>query len=269
MRPDGRPLALARPISFALGVVTTANASALVKQGASTALAGIKCEVMAPTDDAPREGAATVTVELAPMCSASTRPGRPSEAAAVLTAQLNSLLATPGVLDREQLCIDPGKAAWAVYIDIYVLDDDGSLHDVCLAALTSALSTLRLPGVAVDAAGNVQPAAEAAADAEPSASRGSGQELAVRVGRAPVSLTCAIHPRGQLIVDPTAEEERLAGAVVTTTVDEAGLVLGMMKAGGSVSAAPEQLRQCYGATVARSRELGAAMNRALQERSQR
>ena len=43
----------------------------------------------------------------------------------MLTEQLTSLLDSAAVLDRRQLCIDPGKAAWAVYLDIYVLDAGG------------------------------------------------------------------------------------------------------------------------------------------------
>jgi exosome complex component RRP43 len=240
-------------------VVTTADASALVKVGASTALAGIKCEVMAPPDDRPGEGAATVTVELAPLCGPSARPGRPSEPAAVLTAQLAALLATPGVLDLGQLCIDPGKAAWAVYLDIVVLDDDGALHDVCAAAAVAALSTLRLPAVSVDAAGNVQPAEGAGAAAAEPAAGAPRAAFSLRLGRAPASLTCALHPGGQLIVDPTAEEEALAGAVVVTTVDADGAVLGMSKPGGSVAASPAQLRQCYEAAAARGRQVAAAL----------
>ena len=65
---------------------------------------------------------------MAPLCSADVRPGRPCEAAQVLTAQLTALLEGAGgaaVLDRRQLCIDPGKAAWAVYVDVSVLDAGG------------------------------------------------------------------------------------------------------------------------------------------------
>ena len=66
-------------------------------------------------------------VEMAPLCSADARPGRPSEAAAVLTQQLTSLLDAGGVVDGRQLCIDPGRVAWAVYVDVYVLDAGGGL----------------------------------------------------------------------------------------------------------------------------------------------
>lgn len=57
---------------------------------------------------------------------------------------MGEALALAGLLDPKQLCIDPGRAAWAVYVDIYVLDADGSLHDACLLAMLAALSALRL-----------------------------------------------------------------------------------------------------------------------------
>lgn len=48
--------ALCRPTSIGLGVVSTADASALVKVGSTAALAGIKCEVMPASADTPEEG---------------------------------------------------------------------------------------------------------------------------------------------------------------------------------------------------------------------
>ena len=48
LRPDGRPLARARPTTIALGAVSTADSSALVKIGSTTVMAGIKLEARAP-----------------------------------------------------------------------------------------------------------------------------------------------------------------------------------------------------------------------------
>ena len=47
LRPDGRPLSQARPTTIALGAVTTADSSALVKIGNTTVMAGVKLEVRA------------------------------------------------------------------------------------------------------------------------------------------------------------------------------------------------------------------------------
>lgn len=62
VRPDGRPLALARATSIGLGVVHTADASALVKVGSTTVLAGAKCEVMPASADEPDRGRLAVQV---------------------------------------------------------------------------------------------------------------------------------------------------------------------------------------------------------------
>eukprot|EP00887_Chlorella_sp_A99_P002376 scaffold10.g2376.t1 len=275
VRPDGRPLGAARPTSIRLGVVSTADASALVKAsgvhvGSTTALAGIKCEVMPAAEDAPDQGRLSLQVELAPLCSAETRPGRPAEAAAALTERLGELLAPPGgggggdaAVDLRQLCIDPGKAAWHAYLDIYVLDNGewgvrtvecitgdgrheglaaaqaerpgkraqgeiwhGALHDACLLAAVAALSSLRLQAVSVNDAGRVQPPT-----AEDAAAAATAPPLVLLRCR-PVSLTCGLY-QSRLLVDPTAEEQQLLDGSVVVTVDEAGELLSMLRLGSS------------------------------------
>lgn len=62
VRPDGRPLALPRATSIGLGVVTTADSSALVKIGSTSVLAGAKCEVMPASADEPDKGRLAVQV---------------------------------------------------------------------------------------------------------------------------------------------------------------------------------------------------------------
>lgn len=44
-RPDGRSLIQTRPASVSLGVITSADSSALIKVGNTTVIAGIKLEV--------------------------------------------------------------------------------------------------------------------------------------------------------------------------------------------------------------------------------
>lgn len=55
-------LCVCRATSIGLGVVSTADASALVKIGSTTVLAGVKCEVMPAVADAPDEGRLTLQV---------------------------------------------------------------------------------------------------------------------------------------------------------------------------------------------------------------
>lgn len=47
LRPNGRPLGRARPTTIALGAISTADSSALVKIGNTTVMAGVKLEVWA------------------------------------------------------------------------------------------------------------------------------------------------------------------------------------------------------------------------------
>ncbi|KAI7841051.1 hypothetical protein COHA_005279 [Chlorella ohadii] len=260
LRPDGRPLAAARPTSIGLGAVSTADASALVKVGSTTALAGVKCEVVPALPEAPDAGRLAVQVEMAPLCSATARPGRPSEAAQVLTEQLGALLSS--VVDARQLCIDAGKAAWAVYVDIYVLDADGSLHDACLLAALAALSSLRLRAVSIDESGRVQTGAAAQQQQQGEQLAGQ-QERQLALSCLPVSSTCGLY-RGRLLADPTAEEEPLLEAQVTAVLDESGAVLGF-SAGGTAAVSQAVVVQCLEAAKMRGKEVRAMLQQALQQ----
>lgn len=62
LRPDGRLLLQERALSITLGVVGTADSSALVRIGKTSALAGIKLEVAHPDDERPGEGILAVQV---------------------------------------------------------------------------------------------------------------------------------------------------------------------------------------------------------------
>lgn len=270
VRPDGRPLGLPRPISVSLGAVTTADASALVKIGASTALAGIKCEVVSADGSRPGdEGTLSIEVEMPPLCSAECRPGRPSERAAVVAEQLSTLIlgrtnkpssapgaglsatlktnGEAGIIDLRQFCIDTARASWAVYVDVYVLDDDGALLDTCLMATIAALRGLRLPRVKLDEAGNVVASDDASNNSHDL--RGNSGGL-VSLRSFPVALTCALHG-DKFLVDPTVEEERLVDSVISMAVNDAGDIVYVSKPGGKAAMTPDRLRLVHEATKAR------------------
>ena len=135
-----------------------------------------------------------------------------------------TLLESSAFVDLQQLCIDPGRAAWAVYVDIYVLDADGSLHDVCLLAMAAALSTLTLQPAVVDEAGNVvRP--EQVNGSSNGATQQAQQRQRLQLGPLPVSLTCGLYG-DKVIVDLTADEEKRVDSSVVTTVDATGDILG-------------------------------------------
>jgi exosome complex component RRP43 len=63
-----------------LGVVSSAQGSALAKIGRTAMLAGVKAEICTPERTRPAAGLLNVTVELTPLCSATSRPGRHAHA---------------------------------------------------------------------------------------------------------------------------------------------------------------------------------------------
>ena len=59
-----------------------------------------------------------------------------------------------GALEAKQLQLKEGQA-WKLFLDIYVLDADGCVFDVCLLAAVAALLALKLPSAEIDKEGKV------------------------------------------------------------------------------------------------------------------
>ncbi|KAK1548796.1 hypothetical protein Q3G72_014173 [Acer saccharum] len=72
-----------------------ADGSALAKIGSTTMLAAIKMEVMTPSLESPDDGGIAIDFHMPPICSPIVRPGRPAEAAPVLSKQLSRKLCSP------------------------------------------------------------------------------------------------------------------------------------------------------------------------------
>jgi exosome complex component RRP43 len=233
LRPDGRALGVARPVSVGPGAVSSADGSALVRVGATAVLAGCRCEVAVPDEDAPDRGRLVVTAELTPLASGDWRPGRGAapEAHALAARLLELLLAPGGALDARQLVIAPGAAVWVLYLDVYVLNAAGALLDAALLAAVAALRDCRLPAVHLTAEGNVERGADPDGEEGDDGSGGAaameadGRGRPLALSAAPSCLTCGLY-RGHVVVDPDHEEEALMGARVSVVVDGAGGLMG-------------------------------------------
>ncbi|PNW77535.1 hypothetical protein CHLRE_10g440900v5 [Chlamydomonas reinhardtii] len=298
VRPDGRPIGRARAVTIGAGTITTADGSALVKVGRTTVLAGVRLEIMRPDETAPAAGALVLSVEMAPFSSADYRPGRAPDHVSAVVEKLSSALlgsgaassagaaagaAGPagggGAVQLGSLCIAEGKAAWRALLDVYVLDADGCVLDAALLAAVAALRDTRIPAVRNTREGHYYAArgASATAAAEEGKEQGSGgrkggkageaglvegSPTAVGLGRLPLALTCCLYGK-HVLVDPTADEERLAGCGVTVVVDGAGQLQGLYKAGGRVLADTATLVRCTEAARLRHRELSALLDASL------
>ncbi|KAL7169010.1 hypothetical protein ACSBR2_034102 [Camellia fascicularis] len=128
IRPDARKLGKARDtIQHLLLVraVASTDGSALAKIGCTTMLAAIKMEVMTPTTESPDEGCIVIDFHMPPICSPFVRPGRPTDAAPVMSKQLFDTILSSGMINCKELSLVSGKAAWMAYLmafDIVVAD---------------------------------------------------------------------------------------------------------------------------------------------------
>ncbi|MEM4535582.1 MAG: exosome complex protein Rrp42 [Desulfurococcaceae archaeon] len=215
-RVDGRGLLDYRPISVILNPIEKSEGSALVKLGKTQIIAGVKLDIGAPYPDRPNEGVLQVHAEFVPLASPSFEPGPPDENAIELARVIDRSLREPRVLDLEKLIIEPGKLAWVVFNDIYLVDHAGNAIDAGMLASVLALATAKMPrllkleqGYKIDK---------------------SNRENPLPVRNIVVSVTMGII--GDIVfVDPSLEEEYVAESVITIAMDEEGRICGIQKRG--------------------------------------
>ncbi|KAG2687126.1 hypothetical protein I3760_09G037600 [Carya illinoinensis] len=239
IRPDGRPLGRARDTTIALGAVTSADGSALAKIGSTTMLAAVKMEVMTPSMESPDEGCIAIDFHMPPICSPIVRPGRPAEAAPVVSKQLSDTISS-------------GKAAWMAYLDIYCLDADGALFDAALLSAVAALFHLQIPAVSLNDDGKIVVSEEDGGKLEKEPVNKEKRKLTLR--SIPFSLTCILH-KNYILADPTSEEEAIMETLVTVVLDSSSQLISLYKPGGAVLAYTSAVQDCIALTRQRVREL--------------
>ncbi|RSH82145.1 hypothetical protein EHS25_006078 [Saitozyma podzolica] len=218
-RPDGRKLRGWRDVSVNVGSISTANGSALVRLGETTMVCGIKAEVAGPSSEQPRAGYIVPNIDLPALSSPRFKPGPPGDEAQMFSNWLNDLLVSSDTVPLEGLCICPGKAVWALYIDVVCINYDGNAFDAAVMAVMAALrnrydreltAIARLPGATYN--------------------DDSGQTICSRtetfplqLGRTPLSCSFGIFQSSHLLPDPTSFETPLLPTTVTVALDERGV----------------------------------------------
>src|SRR4030066_547606 len=141
-RLDGRGLTDYREFTIEEGLIERAEGSARIRLGKTEVLVGVKIETGAPFPDTPNEGVLTVSAELVPLASPSFEPGPPDENSIELARVVDRGIRESKAIAVEELCIEPGKKVFIIFVDVYVLNHDGNLIDAsCLAALAALLNT--------------------------------------------------------------------------------------------------------------------------------
>ena len=199
--------------------------------------ASVSAEIVAPGPSRPLEGSVSFFVDFLPSSS----PGadfpvggaRAPRAAVAIARALERQLRDARALDSEALCVVPALAAWALRVDVRIIEDAGNAGDAAAAATLAALLHFRLPDVTlVGRAWTVHPARERVP--KPLAFH----HTPVTVTLAAVAAAAAATHAGkdnesspQLFADPTSAETAAAGACVTIAANAHGELCGLIKSG--------------------------------------
>jgi len=138
------------------------------------------------------------------------------------------------MIDLNQLCIEAGKAVWVLKADVVCLDHDGNVEDAALLSLCGALRSLKLPKPTFnERTGLVTVSASEEGIAVLVAWKMGTGALTQYLHRTDssslvllhdlVPLTCVI-AAGELVVDPSADVERVSSTKFTVVYSTGGQV---------------------------------------------
>ncbi len=244
VRYDGRSLEDLRPITIEKGVIATAEGSARVKMGDTEVLAGVKMEVGTPYPDTPNEGSLMVGAEFLPMASPDFETGAPGIDAIELARVVDRGIREGGAIDTEKLCIEPGKSAWTVIVDICTLNNDGNLQDVSALAALAALQDAKFPKL-----DNVNDSLQIDYKTK--------TDESVPINAIPVTVT--VFKRGDLLfVDPSEAEEKLYDSRLSISVLDDGKLCALQK-GGEDTLTVDEINSMVDLAIRKSEEMRKAL----------
>ncbi|KAI0371452.1 ribosomal protein S5 domain 2-like protein [Pilatotrama ljubarskyi] len=234
IRPDGRDFDEWRDVSLNVGSISTADGSALVRLGSTTVVCGVKAEIAEPELDRPQEGFLVPNLDLPAICSPKFKPGPPTDEAQVLSDRLNDVLVSSCVVSTTSLCIEPGKAAWVLYVDATCINYDGNAFDATLLAMVAALKNTTLPKATYNEETK-----------RTICSRKIREPL--QIGRLPTSFSFGIFDGTHILADPTSFEEPLLDTTVSVVIDESGGLTSVMQLGLGIIGGDDLLNKCIDA----------------------
>src|SRR3989338_8787167 len=144
-RFDGRELDGFRKLTIEKGISKNAEGSVRVKLGKTDVIVGVKMDVGTPYPDSPDKGNLMVTAELLPLSSSRIELGPPKFDTIELGRIIDRGIRESGVIDFKKLVIKEGEKVWAIFIDIYFINDDGNLLDAAGIGALAALKLAKLP----------------------------------------------------------------------------------------------------------------------------
>lgn len=214
-RSDNRSFDDYRDIYLETGIITKAEGSARVKIGNTQIMVGAKPQIGEPFPDTPNVGVLMTNSELIPMAAPDFEPGPPDERSVELARVTDRCMREAGVVDLEKLTIVEGEKVWMIFLDLHILDYDGNLIDAAVLGSMAALMDTKIPEARIE-----------------------GDELLIdREKMIPLpikekALMCTFAKiNGELVVDPSLEEEQIMDARISIGMREDGSICAMQKGG--------------------------------------
>lgn len=144
-RISGRDFFEYRPITIETNVIKNADGSAIVTLGGTKVIAGVKAIIDKPFPDMPDEGSISIGVEMSPMSDPSFSSGPPDERSIELSRVVDRGIRESKGIDFKKLCIVSGEKVWVLFLDMYLINNDGNLFDACALAALAALKNTIIP----------------------------------------------------------------------------------------------------------------------------
>ena len=257
IRCDGRSRLDYRYFQLRTAVMAHCAGSARMKLEGTDVLVTVTADITPTEWSRPDEGMVQCSVDTAASFASSGGNSSALLAPSELKAALELLYIRSRCLDLRQLCILRGEQCWTLYVDVLVLEADGSLLDAASLAAKAALLSTKLPAVAVSGGANSlssQQAVEVTLTDGPPTRLHSTERL-------PVCVTLhAFNRSSHFAIDARADEEAAAEWRLSVGVDDAGRVVSADK--GGRLAAPQPL---MAAMMATARKVGADLNRIVRK----
>ncbi|KAG9408078.1 Exosome complex component RRP43 [Aphanomyces cochlioides] len=241
IRPDARKLMQPRPVS----INWTQSGACLVKIGTSSALATVKLAVGTPALATPDQGEIDLQVLLAGVCASKFSTQRTTDEAQSLSSYLTRTLLSSKCIDLRDCCIERGKSAWKLLVEVTFLDHDGNAMDTAMLATMAVLSKLKIPAISI------------APDSIVSLAEDQTANSPFPLHQTLISTSFGEY-RTHLVVDPTAQEEEHLSSSFSILYTTDGEFAGVYKAGGQ-PLSPATLHQCIQAAKDRSAQFAALL----------
>ncbi|TXT62025.1 MAG: Exosome complex component Rrp42 [Promethearchaeota archaeon] len=144
-RVDGRGLWDYREFDIKTNTIAAAEGSADVLLGDTRILTGIKYDIGEPFPDTPDEGVCTIMAELLPLASPLFERGPPDQQAIELARVVDRGIRHADCVQTKKLCIEPQKAVYILFVDMYVINHSGNMIDCGGVGSLAALISSHIP----------------------------------------------------------------------------------------------------------------------------